>query len=92
MFKKPLINGKELIGNKTSKELGLISSGIGNAQEVIFNDGETLQSKYEGGGIRGPQGPKGDKGDPGMQGERGLTGPQGPQGIAGPKGEKENKD
>ena len=88
LFKKPLINGKELIGNKTSKELGLISLGIGNAQEVIFNDGETLQSKYEDGGIRGPQGPKGDKGDPGTQGERGLTGPQGPQGIAGPKGEK----
>ena len=88
LFKKPLINGRELIGNKTSKELGLISSGIGNAQEVIFNDGETLQSKYEDGGIRGPQGPKGDKGDPGMQGERGLTGPQGPQGIVGPKGEK----
>ena len=87
LFKKPLINGRELIGNKTSKELGLISSGIGNAQEVIFNDGETLQSKYEDGGIRGPQGPKGDKGDPGTQGERGLTGPQGPQGIAGPKGE-----
>ena len=88
LFKKPLINGRELIGNKISKELGLISSGIGNAQEVIFNDGETLQSKYEDGGIRGPQGPKGDKGDPGTQGERGLTGPQGPQGIAGPKGEK----
>ena len=88
LFKKPLINGRELIGNKTSKELGLISLGIGNAQEVIFNDGETLQSKYEDGGIRGPQGPKGDKGDPGTQGERGLTGPQGPQGIAGPKGEK----
>ena len=88
LFKKPLINGKELIGNKTSKELGLISSGTGNAQEVIFSDGETLQSKYEDGGIRGPQGPKGDKGDPGTQGERGLTGPQGPQGIAGPKGEK----
>lgn len=88
LFKKPLINGRELIGNRTSKELGLISLGIGNAQEVIFNDGETLQSKYEDGGIRGPQGPKGDKGDPGMQGERGLTGPQGPQGIAGPKGEK----
>ena len=88
LFKKPQINGKELIGNKTSKELGLISSGTGNAQEVIFSDGETLQSKYEDGGIRGPQGPKGDKGDPGTQGERGLTGPQGPQGIAGPKGEK----
>lgn len=88
LFKKPLINGRELIGNRTSKELGLISLGIGNAQEVIFNDGETLQSKYEDGGIRGPQGPKGDKGDPGTQGERGLTGPQGPQGIAGPKGEK----
>ena len=88
LFKKPLINGRELIGNKTPKELGLISSDIGNAQEVIFNDGETLQSKYEDGGIRGPQGPKGDKGDPGTQGERGLTGPQGPQGIAGPKGEK----
>lgn len=88
LFKKPLINGRELIGNKTSKELGLVSSGTGNAQEVIFSDGETLQSKYEDGGIRGPQGPKGDKGDPGTQGERGLTGPQGPQGIAGPKGEK----
>lgn len=88
LFKKPQINGKELIGNKTSKELGLVSSGTGNAQEVIFDDGETLQSKYEDGGIRGPQGPKGDKGDPGTQGERGLTGPQGPQGIAGPKGEK----
>lgn len=88
LFKKPQINGKELIGNKTSGELGLVSSGTGNAQEVIFNDGETLQSKYEDGGIRGPQGPKGDKGDPGTQGERGLTGPQGPQGIAGPKGEQ----
>lgn len=88
LFKKPQINGKELIGNKTSEELGLVSSGTGNAQEVIFNDGETLQAKYEDGGIRGPQGPKGDKGDPGAQGERGLTGPQGPQGIAGPKGEQ----
>lgn len=88
LFKKPQINGKELIGNKTSEELGLVSSGTGNAQEIIFDDGETLQAKYEDGGIRGPQGPKGDKGDPGMQGERGLTGPQGPQGIAGPKGEK----
>ena len=88
LFKKPQINGKELIGNKTSEELGLVSSGTGNAQEIIFNDGETLQSKYEDGGIRGPQGPKGDKGDPGTQGERGLTGPQGPQGIAGPKGER----
>lgn len=88
LFKKPQINGKELIGNKTSEELGLVSSSTGNAQEIIFNDGETLQSKYEDGGIRGPQGPKGDKGDPGTQGERGLTGPQGPQGIAGPKGEK----
>ncbi len=88
LFKKPQINGKELIGNKTSEELGLVSSGTGNAQEVIFDDGETLQAKYEDGGIRGPQGPKGDKGDPGTQGERGLTGPQGPQGIAGPKGEQ----
>lgn len=88
LFKKPQINGKELVGNKTSKELGLVSSGTGNAQEVIFDDGETLQAKYEDGGIRGPQGPKGDKGDPGTQGERGLTGPQGPQGIAGPKGEQ----
>lgn len=88
LFKKPQINGKELIGNKTSEELGLVSSGTGNAQEVIFDDGETLQAKYEDGGIRGPQGPKGDKGDPGAQGERGLTGPQGPQGIAGPKGEQ----
>ena len=88
LFKKPQINGKELIGNKTSEELGLVSSGTGNAQEIIFDDGETLQAKYEDGGIRGPQGPKGDKGDPGMQGERGLTGPQGPQGIAGPKGEQ----
>lgn len=88
LFKKPQINGKELIGNKTSEELGFVSSGTGNAQEVIFDDGETLQAKYEDGGIRGPQGPKGDKGDPGAQGERGLTGPQGPQGIAGPKGEQ----
>lgn len=88
LFKKPQINGKELIGNKTSEELGLVSSGTGNAQEVIFDDGETLQAKYKDGGIRGPQGPKGDKGDPGTQGERGLTGPQGPQGIAGPKGEQ----
>lgn len=88
LFKKPQINGKELVGNKTSEELGLVSSGMGNAQEVIFDDGETLQAKYKDGGIRGPQGPKGDKGDPGTQGERGLTGPQGPQGIAGPKGEQ----
>lgn len=88
LFKKPQINGKELIGSKTSEELGLVSSGAGNAQKIIFDDGETLQAKYEDGGIRGPQGPKGDKGDPGTQGERGLTGPQGPQGIAGPKGEK----
>ena len=94
LFKKPLINGRELIGNKTSKELGLISSGTGNAQEVIFSDGETLQSKYEDGGIRGPQGPKGLVGPEGPQGQRGPAGPQGPQGpignigLTGPKGEK----
>lgn len=87
LFKKPQINGNELIGDKTSAELGIVSAGTGNSQEIIFTDGETLQAKYEDGGIRGPQGEKGEKGDPGAQGPQGLIGPQGPQGIAGPQGE-----
>ena len=48
-----------------------VTTGVGNASQITFSDGQTFQAKLEAGTL------KGDKGDPGQQG------PQGPAGADG---------
>lgn len=93
---KPQINGVELQGEKSLKDLGIRQEYT--ASDIAFSDGQTFQQKYDSGqlkgpkgdrgepgpqGEKGPQGPKGDPGEPGAKGEPGETGPQGPKGENG---------
>ena len=76
-----------------------VTKDTGNANQITFNDGATIQEKLDAGELKGDkgepgeqgpqglQGPKGDKGDKGEPGEQGLQGPQGPKGDKGDKGE-----
>jgi hypothetical protein len=65
---KPKINGVELQGNKTSKELNI------NAETIEFADGETFQEKYNSGELKGEQGPQGPAGKDGTNGTNGKDG------------------
>ena len=62
------------------------------ADMVVFEDGETFQSKLSKGTLTGPkgeqgmQGPKGDVGEVGPQGPKGDTGSVGPKGDMGDSG------
>lgn len=90
LFNRPSLNGIVLEGDLTSDELGFdfVPEGEGNANSIIFEDGESLQDKYVDGGIAGPQGPVGPQGAIGPQGEQGPVGPQGPKGDKGDTGEQ----
>ena len=89
LFNRPSINGVLLEGNVTTDNLGFdfVPEGDGNANNIIFEDGESLQDKYKDGGISGPKGDTGPQGAMGPQGPEGPIGPQGPQGIKGDKGD-----
>ena len=89
LFNRPSVNGVLLEGNITTEELGFdfVPEGDGNANNIIFEDGESLQDKYKDGGIGGPKGDTGPQGAIGPQGPEGPRGPQGPQGIKGDKGD-----
>lgn len=89
LFNRPSVNGVLLEGNITTEELGFdfVQEGDGNANNIIFEDGESLQDKYKDGGIGGPKGDTGPQGAMGPQGPEGPMGPQGPQGIKGDKGD-----
>lgn len=54
-----------------------------NAKNVIFDDGESFQRKYDNNELKGP---RGTAGETGPQGPQGKTGPQGPPGVAGAPG------
>lgn len=89
LFNRPSVNGVLLEGDVTTDELGFdfVPEGDGNANNIIFEDGESLQDKYKDGGIGGPKGDTGPQGAIGPQGPQGPAGPQGPQGIKGDKGD-----
>lgn len=89
LFNRPSVNGILLEGDVTTEELGFnfVHEGSGNTNEIIFEDGESLQDKYKDGGIGGPKGDTGPQGAIGPQGPAGPAGPQGPQGIKGDKGD-----
>lgn len=101
---KPLINGVELIGDKSLEDLGIKQEYTAN--DITFEDGTTFQEKYNSGelkgetgatgpqgpqGIQGEIGPKGDTGATGPKGDTGATGSTGPQGPKGNTGEKGDK-
>lgn len=89
LFNRPSVNGVLLEGDVTTESLGFnfVREGSGNTNEIIFEDGESLQDKYKDGGIGGPKGDTGPQGAIGPQGPEGPAGPQGPQGIKGDKGD-----
>lgn len=70
---KPLINGVELQGDKSSQDLGIKQEYT--ADDIQFTDGQTFQQKYDSGQL------KGEKGDTGEQGPIGETGSAGADGY-----------
>ena len=67
---------------------GYVDKSIGNASQILFDDGDTFQNKFDNGEIKGEQGPKGDQGEQGPKGDQGEQGPKGDQGEQGPKGDQ----
>lgn len=81
--------------SQLENDVGFITEGGStdkvNAENVIFDDGENFQDKYDQGELTGPQGPiglTGPQGETGPQGPKGDKGDTGPQGATGPQGEK----
>ena len=65
----------DLSGYATKDDLnGYVTNVTGNANQIVFDDGETFQNKLDQGELMGPKGPKGDKGDTGSQGPKGADG------------------
>ena len=64
------------------------------AKDIHFDDGETLEEKFQNGSLKGEpgkdgkDGEKGEKGDAGEKGSQGDRGTQGPIGFKGDKGDK----
>ena len=50
-----------------------VTKEIGNASQITFSDGDTIQDKLDSGDLKGEQGPKGDQGPEGPKGADGLT-------------------
>ena len=69
-------------GSGTVDLSGYVTKETGNANQITFADGQTLQTKLNDGSL------KGDKGDKGEQGIQGLQGPQGEKGDKGDRGEQ----
>ncbi len=64
------------------------------AEDILFDDGESLQKKFTDGSLKGEpgrDGADGKPGAPGVQGEPGKTGDRGAQGPVGAKGDKGDK-
>lgn len=77
---------KEIImGSSSEVDLDSLvaKNEVGNANQIIFSDNQSLQSKLDSGTL---QGPKGDTGEQGIQGETGATGPAGVDGKTPVKG------
>ena len=55
----------------------------GNANDIIFDDGETFQQKYNAGELKGNDGEKGERGEKGDLGEKGERGEKGEPGDNG---------
>ena len=51
-----------------------VTKEIGNASQITFSDGDTIQNKLDSGDLKGEQGPEGPKGDQGEQGPKGADG------------------
>lgn len=81
---KPRINGVELRGDVSSRDLG-IRDGEPGPQGEKGDPGEPGPQGEP--GPAGPQGPAGADGAPGARGEKGDAGEQGPAGPRGPQGE-----
>lgn len=97
LINKPRINGVELVGDKTTAELGIKD---GQTPNITIGTVETLPAGSDvTASITGqtpnlvlnlgiPQGPQGEQGPAGPQGPQGGPGPQGESGPAGPQGPK----
>ena len=66
---------------------GLVAKNeVGNASQILFNDGQSFQSKLDNGSLQGPKGETGEQGEQGPKGEQGEQGPKGEQGEQGEQG------
>jgi len=64
----------------------IVKGEIGNADEIVFDDGETFQEKLDSGTLRGQQGVQGEQGIQGIRGEQGIQGVKGDAGNTGSQG------
>ena len=71
------INNAQLGGGEVDLS-GYVTKETGNANQITFADGQTLQAKLDAGTLKGD---KGDKGEQGIQGEKGEQGPAGQDGL-----------
>ena len=79
-----------LLNNGNIDLSGYVTKEKGNANQIIFSDGQTFQEKLDNNSLKGDtgaQGPKGDKGDIGPTGPQGPKGDTGAAGQQGPKGD-----
>lgn len=95
LINKPRINGVELVGDKTTAELGIKDGQtpnitIGTVETLPAGSsvtasitGQTPNLVLNLGIPKGPQGDPGPEGPQGPKGDQGEPGPQGPQGPAG---------
>lgn len=66
LINKPKINNVELNGNKSLNDLGIKQDYT--ASDITFEDGDTFQSKYDNGDLKGPTGETGATGADGANG------------------------
>ena len=64
----------------------IVKGEIGNADGIVFDDGETFQDKLDSGTLRGQQGVQGEQGIQGIRGEQGIQGAKGDKGDTGSQG------
>ena len=79
------INNAQLGGGEVDLS-GYVTKETGNANQITFADGQTLQAKLDAGTLKGPKGDTGLQGPQGIQGEQGLQGPKGDKGDPGEQG------
>lgn len=78
-------------GNKflsdSGKYIKIDEISSAKASNVLFEDGQNFQEKFDNGDLKGEKGDSGEKGDIGPQGKQGIQGIPGEQGPKGDKGD-----
>ena len=80
------VNRKVATSGGTVDLSNYVTKDTGNANQITFNDGATIQEKLDAGELKGEKGDIGPQGPQGEKGIQGLPGEKGEQGIPGNDG------